>query len=245
MRVIPAVDIKGGKAVRLVQGKADQETVYDEDPVRAARRWADTGARRIHIVDLDGAFDGRPKNAELTFAILKEIRGVEIEVGGGLRSAEAVAELFDAGAARCVIGTKAAEDRNFLKDLANRHPGKLCVGVDAKDGKVVTKGWVEVSSLLAVDLIAELYDLPLGEVIYTDIDRDGMLQGPNLKRMAEIRDACPFPLIASGGVTTLENVKALRELGCFGCIIGKALYDGRLDIQQAFTAAGDRPLTAT
>lgn len=245
MRVIPAVDIKGGKAVRLVQGKADQETVYDEDPVRAARRWADTGARRIHIVDLDGAFDGRPKNAELTFAILKEIRGVEIEVGGGLRSAEAVAELFDAGAARCVIGTKAAEDRNFLKDLANRHPGKLCVGVDAKDGRVVTKGWVEVSSLLAVDLIAELYDLPLGEVIYTDIDRDGMLQGPNLKRMAEIRDACPFPLIASGGVTTLENVKALRELGCFGCIIGKALYDGRLDIQQAFTAAGDRPHAST
>ncbi|MBI3831348.1 MAG: 1-(5-phosphoribosyl)-5-[(5-phosphoribosylamino)methylideneamino]imidazole-4-carboxamide isomerase [Planctomycetes bacterium] len=245
MRVIPAVDIKGGKAVRLVQGKADQETVYDEDPVHAARRWADAGARRIHIVDLDGAFDGRPKNAELTFRILKEIKGPEIEIGGGLRSAEAVAELFDAGAARCVIGTKVVEDRNFLKDLANRHPGKLCVGLDAKDGKVVTKGWVEVSKLSAVDLIAELYDLPLGEVIYTDIDRDGMLQGPNLKRLAEMRDACPFPLIASGGVTTLENIRALRKLGCFGCIIGKALYDGRLELPQAYEAAGDRPLQST
>lgn len=242
MRVIPAVDIKGGKAVRLVQGKADQETVYDEDPVRAARRWADAGARRIHIVDLDGAFDGRPKNADLTFAILKEIKSAEIEIGGGLRSARAVTELFEAGAARCVIGTKAAEDRNFLKDLANRHPGQICVGLDAKDGMVVTKGWVEVSKLSAVDLITELYDLPLGEVIYTDIDRDGMLQGPNMKRLAEMRDACPFPLIASGGVTSVANVKALRELGCFGCIIGKALYDGRLDLAEAFEAAGDRPV---
>jgi len=241
MRIIPAVDIKGGKAVRLIQGKADQEIVYDNDPVRAARKWADTGARRVHIVDLDGAFDGRPKNAELTFAILREVKHTEIEIGGGLRSADSVAELFEAGAARCVIGTKVVEDRNFLKDLANRHPGRLCVGLDARDGKIMTKGWVEQTSVLAVDILAELYDLPLAEVIYTDIDRDGMLQGPNLRRLEEIRDACPFPLIASGGVTTLENIRDLRALGCFGCIVGKAFYDGRLDLQQAFEAAGDMP----
>ena len=239
MRIIPAVDIKGGKAVRLAQGRADRETIYDADPVRAARRWADAGARRIHVVDLDGAFDGRPKNAELTFAILREIKEVEFEIGGGLRSTESVAALLEAGAARCVIGTKAVEDRNFLTDLARHFPGRICVGLDAKDGKLATKGWVEVSPLAAVDLISELYDLPLAEVIYTDIERDGMLQGPNLRRLEEMRDACPFPLIASGGVTTLENIRALRALGCFGCIVGKALYDGRVELAQAREAAGE------
>ncbi len=241
MRIIPAVDIKGGKAVRLVQGRADQETVYDEDPVRAARRWVDIGGGRIHIVDLDGAFEGRPKNAELTFAILKELKGVEVEVGGGLRSAESVASLLEAGAARCVIGTKAAEDRDFLRDLANRFPGRICVGLDARDGKIVTEGWVTVSELDAVDLVGELFELPLAEVIYTDIARDGMLSGPNLQRLEEMRDACPFPLIASGGVTTIEHVSQLRAMGCFGAIIGKALYDGRLDLAHALEVGGDLP----
>lgn len=238
MRIIPAVDIKGGKAVRLVQGRADRETVYDDDPVHAARRWVDEGAKRIHVVDLDGAFDGRPRNAELTFAILKEIRNAEVEIGGGLRSAESVAALLEAGAARCVIGTKAVEDRDFVRDLAHRHPGRISIGLDAKDGKVVTRGWVEVSALVAADLLGEFYDLPLAEVIYTDIERDGMLQGPNLRRLQEIRDASPFPLIASGGITTLDNIRRLRAMECYGCIIGKALYDGRLSLAAALKTAG-------
>jgi phosphoribosylformimino-5-aminoimidazole carboxamide ribotide isomerase len=241
MRIIPAVDIKGGRAVRLVQGRSDRETVYDEDPVRAARRWADMGAGRIHVVDLDGAFEGRPGNTELVVAILREARDLEIEVGGGLRSAEAVASMLDAGAARCVIGTKAVEDRPFLRDLANRHPGRICVGLDARDGKVVTQGWVAASDLEAVELIGEFYELPLAEVIYTDVARDGMLLGPNLRHLEEMRDACPFPLIVSGGIATVDQISQLRRMGCFGCVIGKALYDGCLDLKDALGAAGDQP----
>lgn len=246
MLIIPAVDIKNGKAVRLKQGKADQQTVYDEDPVHAARRWVDGGARRIHIVDLDGAFEGAPKNRALTIAILKAFsatiaggKKLEVQIGGGLRGMEIVTDYIEAGAARCVIGTKVLEDRDFLKNLASRFPGKISVGLDAKDGKIVTKGWVETSETLAVDLVSSLYELPLAEVIYTDIDRDGMLQGPNLKRLKEMRDACTFPLIASGGITTLEHVKGCRDMGCYGAIIGTAFYDGRMELADAQKAGGD------
>jgi phosphoribosylformimino-5-aminoimidazole carboxamide ribotide isomerase len=240
MLIIPAVDMKNRKAVRLKQGKADQQTVYDEDPLHAAQRWVDLGARRIHIVDLDGAFEGTPKNRDLTLAILKSFSSkVEVQIGGGLRSAKVVEEFLTANAARCVIGTKVLEDRDFLKNLASRFPGKISVGLDAKDGKIVTKGWVEKSATLATDLVSSLYELCLGEVIYTDIDRDGMLQGPNLKRLKEMRDACTFPLIASGGITTIDHVKSCRELGCYGAIIGTAFYDGRMEIAAAQAAAGD------
>ena len=238
MLIIPAVDMKNRKAVRLKQGKADQQTIYDEDPVHAAQKWVDFGARRIHIVDLDGAFEGTPKNSDLTLAILKAFATkVEVQIGGGLRSSKVVEDFLNAGAARCVIGTKVLEDRDFLKNIASRFPGKISVGLDAKDGKIVTKGWVETSATLATDLVASLYDLRLGEVIYTDIDRDGMLQGPNLKRLKEMRDASPFPLIASGGVTTAENIAACKALKCYGAIVGKALYDGRMTFAAALAAA--------
>ena len=234
MLIIPAVDMKNRKAVRLKQGNADRQTVYDEDPVHAARRWVDAGAKRIHIVDLDGAFEGVPKNQDLTLTILEAFAStVEVQIGGGLRSCELIADFIAANAARCVIGTKALEDRDFLKNLASRFPGKISVGIDAKDGKTVIKGWVETSDTLAVDLVSSLYEVPLAEVIYTDIDRDGMLQGPNLKRLKEMRGACPFPLIASGGITTLEHVKACSGLGCYGAIIGTALYDGRIELAAA------------
>lgn len=244
MLVIPAVDMKDGKAVRLKQGKADKQTIYDEDPVHAAKKWVELGARRLHVVDLDGAFGGTPKNLDLTMAIIKAIaelkdKRCEIEIGGGLRSTEVVCEFMNAGVARCVIGTKVLEDRDFLRNLASRYPGRISVGLDAKDGQIVTKGWVEKSATLATDLVSSLYELPLGEVIYTDIDRDGMLKGPNLKRLKEMRDACTFPLIASGGITTLDHVKRCRELGCYGAIIGTAFYDGRLEMAAAQQAAGD------
>ncbi|HYG75834.1 MAG TPA: 1-(5-phosphoribosyl)-5-[(5-phosphoribosylamino)methylideneamino]imidazole-4-carboxamide isomerase [Planctomycetota bacterium] len=240
MRIIPAVDMKDGKAVRLKQGKADQQTIYDTDPVHAARRWFDAGARRIHIVDLDGAFEGVPKNRAFTLEILKAFASqVEIQIGGGLRDEKTIEEYLSAGAARCVIGTKALEDRSFLEHLARKFPGRINVGIDAKDGKVVTKGWVAQSQTLATDLVRSLGGLALGEIIYTDIETDGMLKGPNLKQLTEMKKASPFPLIASGGVTTVENVKACRELGCFGAIVGKAFYDGALDIAAAFKAAGE------
>jgi phosphoribosylformimino-5-aminoimidazole carboxamide ribotide isomerase len=241
MRIIPAVDIRGGKAVRLVQGQSDKETVYDEDPVRAARRWVNQGAGRLHVVDVDGAFDGQPRNTEIVRRILAELKETEIQVGGGLRSSDAVSTLFETGASRCVIGTKAVKDRRFLRDLANRHPDRVCVSLDARDGKVVTQGWVEVSDLEAVELIGEFYELPLAEVIYTDTARDGMLSGPNLQRVVEMRDACPFPLVVSGGITTIDQISRLRGLGCFGCVIGKALYEGRLDLNHALEVAGDLP----
>ena len=240
MLVIPAVDIRNGKAVRLVQGRADQETVYDEDPVRAARRWADAGARRIHVVDLDGAFGGRPANSPLILAILRAFPAIEIEASGGLRTDEAVAELLTAGAARCVIGSRAAEEPAFLARLAERYPGKVSLGLDAKGGLVATKGWVEVRELRAVELLARLQGLPLAEIIYTDIERDGMLAGPNFARLEEILRASPFPVIASGGVTTLDNVRRLRALGCYGCIIGKALFDGRLDLPATLRVGEER-----
>lgn len=245
MLIIPAVDIKDGQAVRLRQGLAAQQTVYDADPVHAARRWAEAGAERLHVVDLDGAFEGRPRNRELTLAILRELspvklgRFVDFEIGGGLRDETVIAEFMDAGAARCVIGTKALEDRAFLTQLASRYPGRINLGLDAKDGQVVTKGWVHQSDTLATDLVRALGGLPLGEVIYTDIERDGMLTGPNLKRLEDVKRASPFPLIASGGITTLDHVRACSRLGCFGAIIGKAFYDGALDIHEAIQAAGE------
>lgn len=238
MLVIPAVDIKDGKAVRLKKGRADEKTVYDNDPVHAAKRWVDEGARRIHIVDLDGAFDGAPKNAQITLDILKTFANShEIQIGGGLRSEDAIARFIEAGAARCVIGTKALDDRAFLEKIATRFPGKISVGIDAKNGLVATKGWVDVSTTLAIDMVEALAGIPLGEIIYTDIDRDGMLEGPNLKRLAEMHRVSPFPLIASGGVTTLENVRECAALSCYGAIVGKAFYDGRMELKDALDAA--------
>jgi phosphoribosylformimino-5-aminoimidazole carboxamide ribotide isomerase len=231
--IIPAVDIRKGRAVRLVQGRADREIVYDQDPVRAAQRWAAAGARRIHVVDLDGAFEGRPRNSPVVRKIIRALPDVEVEVGGGLRTARAAADMLRAGAARCVLGTKAAEDRAFLASAAHRHPGRISLGLDAKNGMVATKGWIEVRDLRAVDLLRSLAGLPLAEVIYTDVERDGMLEGPDFARLEELVPLSPFPVIASGGVSSLEDIRRIKSLGCCGCIIGKALFDGRLDLKEA------------
>jgi phosphoribosylformimino-5-aminoimidazole carboxamide ribotide isomerase len=232
--------MKDGRAVRLKQGKADQQTVYDADPLHAAQRWFVPGVKRLHLVDLDGAFEGQPRNRTHTLRILAALsKNVEIEIGGGLRDASVVREFIAAGAARCILGTKVLEDRALLAELAKHHPGKISVGLDAKNGKIVTKGWVQTSDIIATELVRELASLPLGEVIYTDIDRDGMLQGPNLRQLEAMRKASAFPLIASGGVSTVENIRACRDLGCFGAIVGKALYDGALELSDALRAAGN------
>jgi len=233
MLVIPAVDVRNGKAVRLVQGRVDRETVYDQHPIDAARRWVDGGARRVHLVDLDGAFGGEPKNVEHTLGIVQAFPDREFEIGGGLRTEETVKRFIDAGAARCIIGTKAVEDRGFVERLAQAFPGRISVGVDAKNGKVVTKGWLEVRDLEATDLVRELKGLQLGEIIYTDIERDGMLTEPNFGRLEELMKVSPFPVIASGGVASLDHVKRAKAIGCYGCIIGKALFDGRIELRDA------------
>jgi len=235
--MIPAVDIKDGRAVRLKQGRADQQTIYDENPVRAAKRWADSGAKRIHIVDLDGAFEGKPRNAAIVLEILKAFSAQhEIEIGGGMRTAESIQTFLQAGAARVVVGTKALEDISFLAGLTERFPGRINLGLDAKGGKIVTKGWVQVSEVLATDLVERFSDMAIGEVIYTDIETDGMLQGPNFKQIEQMLNASPFPVIASGGVTTLENIRDCKKMGCYGAIVGKALYDGRMEVAEALKA---------
>jgi phosphoribosylformimino-5-aminoimidazole carboxamide ribotide isomerase len=232
MHILPAVDIKGGKAVRLFQGLADKETVYNPSPLDAAKRWLDEGATYLHVVDLDGAFDGESENEKHIIDIAKN-SSVPVEVGGGIRTVEKAARLIEGGVERVIIGTKALEDRDFLFGLLDKFPGHVNVGIDAKDGFVAVKGWVEKSDVKAEDFLLELKGKPVGAIIYTDISRDGALQGPNIpsiKRATEITD---IPIIASGGVTTLDDIKELSELPLFGIISGKALYDGRINLKDA------------
>lgn len=237
MIVIPAVDIKGGRAVRLRQGRADDETVYSDDPVAAALRWSSAGAKRVHVVDLDGAFRGEPRNIETIERIIAEL-GCEVEVGGGLRAREAVARLISSGAARAILGTVAAEDMDAFGEIACEFPGLVSLAVDARDGLVSTRGWTQSTSLEAVEFVRSFEGMPLGEVIYTDISRDGMLTGPNVEAMKKMVDSSPFDVIASGGVGSVDDIRALAGTGAWGAIVGKALYDGRVAIEDAL-AAGD------
>ncbi len=231
MRVIPAVDIKGGKAVRLTQGKADQETVYSDDPAEMAEQWDEQGAQLIHVVDLDGAFDGHPVNADLVKNIIYSST-VDIQVGGGIRTLEAIEAYVNAGAYRVILGTIALQKPEFVKEACERFPGKILVGIDARDGLVAGKGWVEVSDREATDLAGELEPMGVAGFIFTDISRDGMMQGPNIPSIRRFANATQLPVIASGGVSRIEdaiNLVGLQAEGVDGMIIGKALYDKTLD----------------
>jgi phosphoribosylformimino-5-aminoimidazole carboxamide ribotide isomerase len=232
MRIFPAIDIKAGRCVRLFQGRADRETVYGDDPVAQAKVWAAAGASRIHVVVHDGAFDGQPKNTAIILRILKAL-AVEVEIGGGIRDEASARTLLDAGAARVVIGTRAAEEPDFIRSLAIKFPGKINLGLDASGGKVVTKGWVKKTSLKASDFVKSLASVPLGEVIYTDVARDGAMVGPNFSAIAEMAKASPFPIVASGGVTSLADLERLSKMKVFAAIIGKALYTGDVRLEDA------------
>ena len=239
MRVIPAVDIKGGKCVRLVQGQADRETVYGDDPVAMAVHWDEEGAQLIHVVDLDGAFDGLPKNAGIIKNIIYNST-VDIQIGGGIRTMEALDAYFTAGAYRCILGTVALENPAFVEEAAQKYPGKIIVGIDAKDGLVAVKGWVEVSEMKATDLARKMESAGVAGFIFTDISRDGMMQGPNLESVRAFAEASSVPVIASGGVTRLEdvsNIAALKSVGVEGMIVGKALYDHSFRLKEAMEAA--------
>lgn len=227
MKIIPAVDIKDGRCVRLSQGKADQETVYSDDPVAMARHWDEEGASLIHVVDLDGAFDGQPANAEIVKKIIYN-SSVDIQVGGGIRNLKTIETYINAGASRVILGTIAQKEPEFVAEACKEFPGKIIVGIDARDGKVAIKGWVEVSDQLATDLAQRLESCGVSGYIFTDISRDGMLQGPNLKSIKEFADSTERPVIASGGVSTLKDIEdllALEPNGVEGIITGKALYD--------------------
>src|SRR5436309_1736622 len=244
MQILPAIDLRGGQCVRLRQGDYQQETVFGADPAAMARRWADQGARYLHLVDLDGAREGRPVNGASVRAIVRAA-GVPCQLGGGLRTEEHIDEALSWGVERVVIGTRALKDPDWFEGVCRRRPGQVVLGIDARDGRVATGGWLEVSDCSALDLARRCASWPLAALVYTDISRDGMLEGPNLDAMAEMAAAVALPVIASGGVTTLEDIRRLAQRGLAGCIIGRALYEGRLDLREAIKQArrqksGDR-----
>ena len=237
MRVIPAIDLKDGRCVRLRQGEMSAETVYSEDVPAVARTWQEGGASLIHVVDLNGAVDGEPRNLSQIETVLKTV-GVNVQVGGGIRTIETVRRYLHAGVSRVVLGTAALTDRAFLEQACREFPGRILLGLDARDGKVAVKGWTSVSDTRAIDLLKEVGRLAIGAVIYTDIARDGMLSGPNLPALKEVAAASSFPVIASGGISRVEDLLAVRALGprIEGAIVGKALYDGKLDYRAAVAA---------
>lgn len=237
MLVIPAIDLKDGRCVRLRQGDMADETIYADDVTEVARKWEQSGASLIHVVDLNGAVDGEPKNLLHIESIVRGVRA-SIQVGGGIRNMETVRQYLNAGVARVVLGTAALTHRTLLEEACREFPRQVLLGLDARDGRVALKGWTTVSEVKAIDLLRELSDCSIGAVIYTDIARDGMLSGPNLSALQEIVECSSFPVIASGGITSLEDLQAVRSLGrqIEGAIVGKALYDGKLDYQMAMAA---------
>ena len=262
MQVWPAIDLRSGRCVRLRQGDYGQETVFGDDPAAIARRWVDEGATCLHLVDLDGAKDGAPRGDSATnvaatasttagspadfaasspnrTAIANIVRSVDVpcQLGGGIRDEAAISALLDLGLARLVIGTLALKRPDWFRAMCRKYPGKLVLGLDARDGRVATDGWLETSDVLATDLAQQFAAEPLAAIVYTDIAKDGMMQGPNVPAMQAMQQAVDIPVIASGGVTTANDVAALAQANLSGCIIGRALYEGTLTIQAAHAAA--------
>jgi phosphoribosylformimino-5-aminoimidazole carboxamide ribotide isomerase len=237
--VIPAIDLKDGRCVRLRQGDMADETVYSDDVKEVASRWQQQGAGLIHVVDLNGAVDGEPKNLPHIESVMKAVR-VKVQVGGGIRTIDTVRRYLNAGVSRVVLGTAALTNRALLDQACQEFPQRIVLGLDARDGRIAVKGWTTVSEVNAIDLLKELSGCAIAAVVYTDIARDGMLNGPNIPALTEVVEYSSFPVIASGGITRLEDLQAVRSLGpkIEGAIVGKALYDGKLDLMAAVAALG-------
>jgi phosphoribosylformimino-5-aminoimidazole carboxamide ribotide isomerase len=241
MQVWPAIDLRGGKCVRLRQGDYLQETVFAENPAAVARQFAGQGARHLHVVDLEGAREGLPINLPSVQEILEAV-DIECELGGGIRDEQSIRELLDFGLDRLVIGTSALTDPDWFREACRRFPGKLVLGIDARDGLAASDGWLQTSTVTALDLARQFAAEPLAAIIYTDIATDGMLAGPNIAAIAEMQAAVNVPIIASGGVTTVDDVARLAAAGLAGCIIGRALYEGTLTLAAALRAAEKQPI---
>lgn len=241
IRVIPAIDLKDGKCVRLQQGLKEKQTVYCDDPVKMARHWMEEGGQFLHVVDLDGAFDGRPRHQKTVREISKSL-DIPFEIGGGLRTDEQIQEMLDAGASRVVLGTRACEHPEELARLEEKFGGdQIAVGIDARNGKVQTKGWVETSTRNAADLARDVSAAGIKTIIYTDTSRDGMLKGVNARAVGEICGAVSCEVVASGGISSLADMTKLRELGfsnLVGAIVGKALYDKKITIAELEASQG-------
>lgn len=232
MEIWPAIDIRGGQCVRLYQGDYNRETVYGSSPSEMAEHWLRMGAKHLHLVDLDGAKEGKRVNDQAIAEITEKI-DIPCELGGGIRNEETIRAYLEIGVSRLVIGTLALKQKEWFREMALKYPKRLVLGIDAKEGMAAVNGWLETSRTPAVDLIEEFSDLPLAALVYTDIATDGMMKGPNFKELAVMNEKSPFPLVASGGVTRLSDVKTLADLKIPACIIGRALYEETIDLREA------------
>jgi phosphoribosylformimino-5-aminoimidazole carboxamide ribotide isomerase len=236
MQIWPAIDLRGGKCVRLRQGDYDRETVFGEDPAAMARHWVDDGGQYLHLVDLDGARSGQIENWKSIDAILSAV-DVPCELGGGIRDEATIRGALDRGLERLVIGTQALKQPDWFRQMCRAFPKRLVLGLDARGGMVATEGWRETSRTSAVELVGQFANEPLAAVIYTDIETDGMMAGPNLAALAAMKESVDLPLVASGGISTCEDVSRVAELGLAGCIVGRALYEGTLSLADALARA--------
>lgn len=240
MLLIPAIDLKSGRCVRLRQGRMDDETVFSDDPLAVAQRWVDAGTRRLHIVDLDGAVSGRPENAEVIHSITEKFPDMPVQVGGGIRDEDTIQSYLNAGVTYIIIGTKAVNAPHFVADVCAEFPGRIFIGLDARKGKVATDGWSKLSHHDVVDLAQQFERHGAECIVYTDIERDGMLTGVNVEATVRLARSIKIPVIASGGIHTIDDVRALSEVageGIIGAITGRAIYEGSLDFHEGQSLA--------
>lgn len=247
MLVIPAIDLKDGQCVRLRQGLMEESTVFSDDPLAMATRWVNEGARRLHLVDLNGAFEGEPVNASAVQAIAQAHPELPIQIGGGIRDLTTIEQYLNAGVSYVIIGTKAVKEPEFVRQACQEFPGKVIVGIDAKDGMVATDGWAELSAVAATELAKSLEQAGVSAIVYTDIARDGMMQGVNVDATVEMARASSIPVIASGGITHLDDIRALSfyfDQGIAGAITGRAIYEGTINLAEA-QALADKGVSST
>jgi len=240
MLLIPAIDIKGGKCVRLRQGRMDDETVFGDDPVKMANRWVEAGTQRLHLVDLDGAAAGEPANFDIIREIAESFPDIDVQIGGGIRSEESIENYLAAGVQYVILGTKAVSAPHFVGDMCSEFPGHVIVGLDAKDGKVAVNGWSKLSSHDVIDLAQRIEENGVVSIVYTDISRDGMLQGVNVENTAKLAESIRIPVIASGGVRNLDDIQQVGERaasGIEGIIAGRSIYEGTLDFNEGLKLA--------
>ncbi len=236
MLFIPAIDLKDGNCVRLRQGRMEETTVFSNSPVDMAQQWVDEGARRLHLVDLNGAFEGKPVNGAVIEAIAQRFPDTPVQIGGGIRDIATVEAYLNAGVQYCIIGTKAVEDPVFIGELCHQFPEHIIVGIDAKNGMVATEGWAEVSSVSAIDLAKQFEEAGVSAIVYTDIARDGMMQGVNIESTVELANSISIPVIASGGMTNQDDVQAVcavENAGVMGAILGRSIYEGTINLAEA------------
>ena len=235
MDILPAIDLIDGQCVRLIQGQYDKKITYKDDPIAQAQEFFDSGAQWLHVVDLDGAKQGKPVNAEIVAKIAKEVP-MKVELGGGIRDEAAIVTMLDAGVTRLILGSSAIKQFDWFCEMARKYPDQLVLGLDARGASLATEGWLDQGSQSILDFAKRAADLPLAAIIYTDISKDGMLDGPNVERTKQLVETMDVPIVAAGGVTTVEDIKTLKTVGVSGVIIGRALYEGGITLTDALEA---------